>query len=739
MKFSLSTQGLAEVCSRRPWLTVGAWTAILVLAVVVIVALLESALTTDDYFTNKPESVRARELLSERQLDLGSGASEIVIVRSETFTVADDEYRKFVEGLFVDLNGLFDDVAGLEGPVIFNYYQTGDDSLVSEDRRTTLIPFALVNDIDDLQNMVAQADEASDFQVLVTGSESFDKDFEEIAQEDLSIEFIVGIPAAIVIMIVVFGALLVTAVPVVLALVSIVMAVAVSALIGQIWELSFFVTNVIAMIGLAIGVDYSLFIVSRYREERGRGLDKMDAISVAAPTAGRAVFFSGMMVVVALIGMLIIPYSIFRSVAAGAIFVTLVAVAASLTLLPAVLSIMGDKINAWRIPLIGFKEGSGRSGNGGFWELAARVVMRRPVISLLLAAGIMIAAASPYFNINLGFPSLGTFPDDAVSKQGFVVLEEDFSFGMVEPTRIVIDGDVESQPVQGAIQELQQKLLVDESFSGAEVVLDPDKNLAVITTRMDGDPAASEVVEAMRRLRDEHIPETFAGVPAEALTAGETAHNVDFFDVAATYLPIVVGFVLAVSFVLLTVVFRSLVVPIKAMIMNLLSVGAAYGLMVLVFQHGFAADLLGFQQADSIAAWVPLYLFAVLFGLSMDYHVILLSRIRERFGQTGDNTEAVAYGLRATGGQITGAALIMIAVFAGFAMGQLVMFQQMGFGLAVAVFLDATIVRSVLVPASMKLLGTRNWWLPSVLSWLPEISMDAGKRTQPAESAASDD
>ena len=362
--------------------------------------------------------------------------------------------------------------------------------------------------------------------------------------------------------------------------------------------------------------------------------------------------------------------------------------------------------------------------------------MRRPVVSLLLSAGIMIAAAAPYLDINLGFPSLGTFPDDAVSKQGFEVLEEDFSFGMVEPTRIVIDGDVESQSVKSAIQELQLKLLADESFNGAELVSDPEKNLAVITTRMAGDPAAAEVVKAMRRLRDQHIPETFVGVPAEALTAGETAHNVDFFAVSKTYLPIVVGFVLAVSFVLLTVVFRSLVVPIKAMIMNLLSVGAAYGLMVLVFQHGFAADLLGFQQADSIAAWVPLYLFAVLFGLSMDYHVILLSRIRERFGQTGDNTEAVAYGLRSTGGQITGAALIMIAVFWGFAMGQLVMFQQMGFGLAVAVFLDATIVRSVLVPASMRLLGNLNWYLPSALSWLPELRMEA---ETPAVGSSTDD
>ena len=744
MTFSLSTQGLAEASARRPWFTVGVWVVALVLAVVIIASLLDAALTTDDYFTNNPESDQAVAILVDREWDFGATPSEMVIVQSSSLTVDDTEYRQFVGRLHTELAGLFADLPAAvqerNSVAVFNYYQTGDESLVSENRRTTLIPFSWVPDIDRLQKAVDEADKPVSFQVLVTGIESFDRDFEKIAEEDLSIEFIVGIPAAIIIMIVVFGALLVTAVPVVLALVSIVIAVAVSALVGQIWELSFFVTNVIAMIGLAVGVDYSLFIVSRYREERGSGLDKMDAISAAASTAGRAVFFSGMMVVVVLlIGMLIIPYSIFRSVAAGAIFATLAAVLASLTLLPAVFSIMGDKVNALRITLIGFKGGSGRSESGGFWDRVARVVMRRPIVSLFAAAAIMIAAAAPYFDINLGFPSISTFPDDAPSKQGFLVLDAEFSFGLVEPTRVVIDGDVGSQPVKDAIASLQGKLEADDSFSGAEVLFQPEKDLAVITTSLDGDPAASNVVAAMRRLRNDYIPDAFAGVPAQALTQGETAGNVDFFELADSYLPIVVGFVLAVSFVLLTVVFRSLVVPIKAIIMNLLSVGAAYGLMVLVFQHGIGADFFGFQQVDSIAAWVPLYLFSILFGLSMDYHIFLLSRIRERFSQTGDNTESVAYGVRSTGGLITGAALIMIAVFSGFAMGKLVMFQQMGFGLAVAVALDATIVRSVLVPASMKLLGTRNWWLPSALSWLPEIKMEAPEQPQTAQSPASGD
>ena len=533
-------------------------------------------------------------------------------------------------------------------------------------------------------------------------------------------------------MVVVFGALLVTTVPVLLALLAIVMAVGITALVGQVFEFSFFVTNVIAMIGLAVGVDYSLFIVSRYREERGRGLDKLDAVGVAGATSGRAVFFSGLTVVVALLGMLIIPYSIFRSVAAGAIFVTIAAILAAMTLLPAVLIIMGDKVNALRIPFIGVKEGATQSEDGGFWTAVARFVMGHPVPSLLVGAAIMIAAAAPYLDINLGFPWIDSFPDDAVSKQGYLALEKDFSFGLVEPTYIVISGNVESESVQGAIEKLRQKIEVDTDFNESKLTLDPKSDIAVITTFIDGDSAGSKAVSAVRRLRKDYIPETFAGVPAEALTGGETASNVDFFDLSEQYLPIIVGVVLGLSFLLLMVVFRSLIVPIKAIIMNLLSVGAAYGLMVLVFQHGVGADLLGLTQVDNIAAWVPLFLFSVLFGISMDYHVFLLSRIRERYEQTHDNTESVAYGLRSTGGLITGAALIMIAVFGGFAMGQLVMFQQMGFGLAVAVFLDATVVRSVLVPASMRLLGDWNWYLPSVLNWLPEVRFEGEEVAAPS-------
>ena len=367
-----------------------------------------------------------------------------------------------------------------------------------------------------------------------------------------------------------------------------------------------------------------------------------------------------------------------------------------------------------------------------------RTVMRFPVISLIVAAVVMVGAASSFLDMDTGFNGVDSFPDRIQGKQAFQILETEFGFGVVSPAEIVISGDdVNSAPVQQAIEKLKASIRADSAFvAEPRDQVNAAGTLAVISVPLAGEFSSDTAVGAVRQLREQYIPAAFAGVDAEALVTGFTAFNVDFFDQVDQYTPIVFVFVLGLSFVLLTVVFRSIVVPIKAIIMNLLSVGAAYGLLVLVFQKGVGADLLGFQQSDIIDAWIPLFLFSVLFGLSMDYHVFLLSRVRERFDQTGDNTEAVAYGLRATAGLITGAALIMVAVFGGFASGETVSNQQVGFGLAVAVFLDATIVRTVLVPSSMRLLGNVNWYLPSVLRWLPDLRVEA---EEPAAAPAAGD
>jgi putative drug exporter of the RND superfamily len=354
-----------------------------------------------------------------------------------------------------------------------------------------------------------------------------------------------------------------------------------------------------------------------------------------------------------------------------------------------------------------------------------RTVMGRPVVSLVVGVGILLAAASSALDMRTGFSGVSTIPDELPSKQAFDVLAAEFSGGLGSPVEIVVDGDVGSAAVEDGIRRLEAALEGDGLFGPVRLEENAAGDLTLLSVPVNADPASKAAVSAVERVRDRYVPAAFPdGGPARALVGGETAFNKDFFDVADRYLPIVFVFVLGLSFVLLTVAFRSIVVPAKAIVMNLLSVGAAYGLVVLVSQKGVGAGLLGFQQVEVIEAWLPLFLFSVLFGLSMDYHVFLLSRIREHFDHTGDNAESVAYGLRTTAGIITGAALIMVAVFGGFAAGRMVAFQQMGFGLAVAVLIDATLVRSVLVPASMKLLGRRNWYLPPWLEWLPHLGVE---------------
>ena len=502
-----------------------------------------------------------------------------------------------------------------------------------------------------------------------------------------------------------------------------------AALIGQAFELVFFVTLMITMIGLAVGIDYSLLIISRFREEMGRGLTQQEAVERAGATAGRTVLFSGVTVVIALCGMLIVPSSFFQSLGLGAILVVLVALAATMTFLPAVLALLGPKVDFLSLPFIGrAKAGSaqtsGTSGHG-FWEIVTRVVTRFPIISIVVVAAPMIAATYFYFEIETGLNGVDVFPEGAQVREAFFVLEEEFSFGLVNPSEIVIDGDIGDPGVQEAIASLETSLRDDLRFPIPPVLeTNPEGDLALLTVAISGEPRDQAALEALAAIRDQYVPAAFAGVSADVFVGGETAKAADFFDVVGLYTPIVFVFVLGFSFVLLLMVFRSIVIPIKAVVVNLLSVGTAYGLLVLIFQKGYGADFLGFRQVEVIDAWIPLFLFSILFGLSMDYHVFLLSRVRERYDQTGNNAEAVAYGLRSTAGIITGAALIMVAVFGGFAAGETIINQQVGFGLAVAVFLDATLVRSILVPASMEVLGRRNWYLPSFLRWLPDLRVE---------------
>jgi RND superfamily putative drug exporter len=723
----LSTASLARWAGRHPWRTLAVWVVALLTAGVLSSQLLGDALTTDTDFTNEPEAKRAAAMLEERLRGPNEG-TEFVVVTARS-AVTEPDYRAYVGELQTAIAALGPDVVHRVGS-----YLT-EEGPVSDTGRSTLLPVALAGadhtavgkNAELLVDTVKNVTPPEGFEALVAGPVTLENDFIRLAEEGLQQGETIGLAVALVVLVLVFGAVIAGLIPIILGVMAIAIALGAAAVFGLAFDLPFFIANIITMIGLAVGVDYSLFIVSRYREERTNGLGKLDAITFAGATASKAVFFSGITVVVALMGMLLLPNTIYRSIALGAILVVITAVAASLTLLPAVLALMGDKVDALRIR---GRRKSGEQREGRFWDRITRTVMHRPVLSLVLAAGVLVVAALPYFSINEGFAGVSTLPDEAESKQAFTILESEFSGGLGSPVEIVFDGKITSS-VMASIEDMQEVLGADPSFGPSEVEVNEAGNLALLSVPLSGDIAGNDAMDAVRELRSEVVPEMFNDVPVEVLIGGDTAYNIDYLDQTTTYTPIVFSFVLGLSFVLLAVAFRSLVIPAKAIAMNLLSVGAAYGLLVLFFQRGvgpeFVKDIagwLGFGQVEAIEAGMPLFMFSVLFGLSMDYHVFLLSRIRERFDHTGDNSESVAYGLRTTGSLITGAAAVMVAVFGGFAAGPLVPLQQMGFGLAVAVALDATIVRSVLVPATMKLLGNRNWYLPSWLEGLPRVSIE---------------
>jgi len=525
----------------------------------------------------------------------------------------------------------------------------------------------------------------------------------------------------------VFGSVVAGLVPLLMAILSIVVALGLVALFSQAFDLATYIFNMLTGMGLALGIDYSLFVISRYREERGHGLERHDAIAASGATANRAVFFSGTAFVVAMCGMLIVPNNIMRSLALGAILVGIVSVIAALTLLPALLGLLGDRVNALRIPFVGRAALETANPEGRFWHAVVERVLRRPALSLLVAGGILVAAALPVFGLDIGTNGVSTLPDRLASKRGFIALERNFPGVTTDPAEVVVAEGYGSRADE-ALMRLRDRLATDPRFGRGQVIVAPDGSVGALRVPVRGDSAGSEAVGAVRELRSDLIPENFAGTGAKVLVGGDTAENIDYFDSVIDPAPIVLLFVLGLTFVLLTIVFRSVVIAAKGIALNLLSVGAAYGLLVLVFQHGVASGLLGFQHVDAIEAWVPLFLFSVLFGLSMDYQVFLLSRIKERYDETGETRAAVSWGVSSTARIITGAALIIIVVFLGFAMGDMVMFQQMGFGVAVALLLDATVIRSVVLPSLMGMLGRWNWYLPRWLRWLPELRVERPAR-----------
>ena len=716
------TERLARACSRHPWRTIGAWIAALVLAFACIGLLLPGNLTSEGGAAGNPEFRQAERLeFSSFPFDPARNFNDIVVVRSTRYTVTDPRFRASVTELAREgrATGKAFDAR--------SFYTTGDRRLVSADRHATLITFNVADttDIKEFDQIVERADGRSGFEVGITGNDVRDQDFTDLSEHDLkSGELQFGLPAAFIILLLVFCSVVAGFIPIALALLAIVVGLGLVAVVASVWELSIFVINMLTGMGLALGIDYSLFVVSRYREERGYDREPLDAIETTGATASRAVLFSGTAFVIAMLGMLIVPNTIMRSLATGAILVGVTSVAAALTLLPALLGLLGDRVNALRIPWIGGAAAQHANPESGFWSAVVHRVLRRPTLCLVLGCSLLLLAAFPAFSLKIGANGISTLPDRFVSKRGFLLLQQSFPGATTDPVRIVVADHASDPRVRAALRQLRAQLAANPEFGPGLIRYATDGSVDALDVPVRGDDAGTRAVAAVRELRSTTIPKVFGGTDATVLVGGRTAENIDYFDSVSNPTPYVFALVLGLTLVLLTLAFRSIVIALTTIALNLLSVGAAYGVLVLVFIKGVGNDLFGFQQVAVIEAWVPLFLFAVLFGLSMDYQVFLLSRIKERYDVNHDTRAAVAWGVGSTARIITGAALIIVAVFTGFARGDLVQFQQMGFGVAVALLIDATLIRSVILPAAMALLGRWNWYLPRWLGWLPRIEIE---------------
>ena len=784
----MSLTHLASFSGRKPKTVILLWIAVMITAGLLSFNFLDSALGGNGQgSTIDLENMLASDLKDRKISELNSingnepadsqssqsGSDIILVVNSSKSVFPSEEYFQKLNDFFSEIQSEIDK-SGLDEKV----GDVQDYQIVPSEDGTTImiqVPFVRSSLVGPLVHITEEFND-EEFKFYFIGTATIEHTFQELAEKDLVTGETIGISVALIILALVFGSVTSAFIPVILAIVSIFVAIGLVSIIGQIIDLNDFVTNIMTMMGLAVGIDYCLFILSRYREERISGLDKIDAITNTGSTAGRAVMFSGLTVVFALLGMFIIPEKTFHAFGVGSIVVVFVAVMAGITLLPAIIGLIGDRVNSFKVPkkltlilylvgffIVAFTYGLGpillivsiavllvlilisiiqknglkikflniddneNKSDGKFWNAITLQVMKRPYMSMLLATGLLIFLSYFYFDLEKGTSGISVLPEDEPVKIGFELLDEKFGFGQDAPATIVIDADINSPDVESSILNLEKQLIEDEGFNSPEITLYPEVNFAELNSNIPGDPNGQKAVNSIKRLRNEIIPSAFKNVPASKyniLVGGSTAQIVDSVESTDEYFPYVVGLVLLLSLILLLFAFRSITISIASIIMNLLSVGASYGLLVLVFQKGFMIDIFGFEQVDQLEFWLPLFMFSILFGLSMDYHVFMLSRIKENYDKTKSPDQSVAFGLRTTASIITGAALIMVAVFGGFALGDIAFFQSMGFGLGAAVLLDATIVRSVLVPSVMKLLGDKAWYLPSWLNWIPNISIE---------------
>jgi uncharacterized membrane protein YdfJ with MMPL/SSD domain len=611
-------------------------------------------------------------------------------------------------------------------------------STVSKDGRSVVVNFTLPGKADTVEEqerletvadaplaaVAAVQDAHPELLVEEHGDASQQAALGESERADEAKQTQISMGGTLILLLIAFGAAVAAGVPLLLGISAFTATSGLLGPISQISPLHEAVGQVTMLIGLAVGVDYAMFYLRRMMEEQDKGRSPEAALDVAAATSGRAVLISGFTVMAAMAGMFLSGNAIFSSFGIGTILVVGVAMIGSLTFLPAVLSYLGQKgwLEKGRVPFIA-KRRHNTKGESRVWNAILNRVLARPLVSLLLAGGLLVALSIPALGMQFKEPGTEGMSRSQPIIQTLDRIDEAFPGGSVAANVVVKAQDVTTPEVKQAIKDLHDEAIATGELSEpSSVDVNPDKTVAVVSLAVKGKGTDAASERSLEVLRDQVVPATVGNLDgAEVATTGMTAWSKDFLDTMKSHLPLVFAFVLALAFILLLVTFRSIVVPLKAIVLNLLSVGSAYGVLTLVFQDGHGEKALGFTSVGGITPWLPLFLFVVLFGLSMDYHVFVLSRIREAVDRGMSTSAAVAHGIKSTAGVITSAAAVMVVTFAAFATGSDQSMKQLGVGLAVAILIDATIVRAVLLPAAMKLLGERNWWLPKRLGWLPKF------------------
>jgi uncharacterized membrane protein YdfJ with MMPL/SSD domain len=692
--------------------------------------------TIDETDFNVGEARKGDHIIRDGGFSLDE-QSEYVLVQSKSKTVDDAAFRAVVHQAVAALDR-FPEVTELSSPLA-----AGNEGQISPDRHAALIQFSPKGNYDEAIRYIDSVTAATakvqkqnpDFYVGQAGTASTGKALDELFGSQLAKAGLLSIPLTLAILLLVFGSLVGASVPLLLALTSVFATMGLVALPSQIVPMDESIAEVILLIGLAVGVDYSLFYIRRERDERRAGRSENAALEAAAATSGRAVLISGITVMIAMAGMFFSGDKTFMSFAIGTMMVVAVAMLGSLTVLPALLSWLGDRVDKVRVPFLWRLRRS--NGESRVWNAILDRVLRRPLLSAVASAAVLVALALPALNLHTSISGLDALPKSLEEMQSFNRVNDAFPGGAT-PAVVAIAGDASDPELQAAVTELRaQALASGQALQPIDVEVAPGGKAVQVQIPLVGEGTDSRSNDALATLRDEIVPATLGTVGGiEYAVTGNTAASEDWNDAMKSAVPIVFTFVLGFAFLLLLVSFRSIVIPLKAILMNLLSVAAAYGLIVIVFQWGWGENLLDFESNGGVAAWLPMFLFVILFGLSMDYHVFILSRVREYYDRGLDTEHAVAQGIKSTAGVVTSAAAVMVLVFGVFSLMPILDMKEMGIGLAAAVLIDATIVRAVLLPATMKLLGKWNWYLPRWLEWLPDLEHERSAEPVPQQAAA---